>query len=76
MRVEPHLCLMHALQGMCFALLSAVLWLGNVEFVVKGEDAVEVLPGPALSNAARQLQVSEQALVKALSTRRITAGGL
>lgn len=62
-----------------FTLLSAILWLGNVQLKLKharggGDDTVEVVSGPALSTAARLLGVPEAALVKALSKRNISAG--
>ena len=62
-----------------FTLLSAILWLGNVQLKLKhahggGDDTVEVISGPALSTAARLLGVPEAALVKALSKRNISAG--
>lgn len=66
-------------QDHMFTLLSAILWLGNIEMRGKhgiggGDDTVEVMPGPALSSAATLLGVPEAALIKALSKRNITAG--
>ena len=67
------------LQDEMFTLLSAILWLGNVQLKHKharggGDDTTDVVPGPALSTAARLLGVPEAALVKALSKRNISAG--
>jgi len=69
----------HAPQDEMFTLLSAILWLGNVQLKHKharggGDDTTDVVPGPALSTAARLLGVPEAALVKALSKRNISAG--
>ena len=57
-----------------FSLLSATLWLGNIQFQRKTADSVEVVPSAALSTAARLLRVPEERLVFALSKRKITAG--
>jgi hypothetical protein len=46
-----------AQQFSVFALVAAVLWLGNVEFARDDSDAVVVRPGKALGNASRLLQV-------------------
>ncbi len=58
-----------------FSLLSAVLWLGNIQYRRKTADSVEVVPGPALTTAASLLRVPEMKLVQALCKRKITAGG-
>lgn len=60
-----------------FALLAAVLWLGNVRFAALHEDAVEVEAGSmgAVGAAAALLGCGEAALVAALTTRRMLAGG-
>ena len=47
-----------------FTLLSAILWLGNIEMRGKrgtggGDDTVEVVPGPAVTTAAALLGVPE-----------------
>jgi hypothetical protein len=57
-----------------FSLLSATLWLGNVQYRTKTADSVEVVPSAALSTAAALLRVPEERLVFALSKRKITAG--
>jgi myosin heavy subunit len=57
-----------------FSLLSATLWLGNIQFQRKTADSVDVVPSAALSTAARLLRVPEERLVFALSKRKITAG--
>lgn len=62
------------LQELMFSLLSATLWLGNIQFQRKTADSVEVVPSAALSTAARLLRVPEERLVFALSKRKITAG--
>lgn len=65
---------MYAAQELMFSLLSAVLWLGNIQYRVKTADSVEVVPSEALSTAAALLRVPEERLVFALSKRKITAG--
>jgi myosin heavy subunit len=62
------------LQELMFSLLSATLWLGNVQYRTKTADSVEVVPSVALSTAAALLRVPEERLVFALSKRKITAG--
>ena len=62
------------LQELMFSLLSATLWLGNIQFQRKTADSVDVVPSAALSTAARLLRVPEERLVFALSKRKITAG--
>lgn len=57
-----------------FSLLSAVLWLGNIQYRVKTADSVDVVPSAALSTAAALLRVPEEKLVFALCKRKITAG--
>ncbi|KNA06986.1 hypothetical protein SOVF_176050 [Spinacia oleracea] len=58
-----------------FALLTAVLWLGNISFqVTDTENHVEVVPGEALTAAARLLGCTEEDLMLILSTRKIQAG--
>lgn len=62
-----------------FTLLSAILWLGNIEMRGKhgahgGDDTVEVVLSPAVTTAAQLLGVPEASLIKALSKRNISAG--
>uniref|UniRef100_A0A1D1Z755 Unconventional myosin-Va n=1 Tax=Anthurium amnicola TaxID=1678845 RepID=A0A1D1Z755_9ARAE len=62
-------------QENAFAMLAAVLWLGNISFsVIDNESHVEVVSSEGLSNAAKLLGCSDQNLILALSTRRIRAG--
>ena len=63
-----------SLQELMFGLLSAILWLGNVQYQQRTADSVEVVPGPALSKAATLLRVPEDQLVFALAKRKIMAG--
>jgi hypothetical protein len=53
-------------QWMVFAVVSAVLWLGNIEFTAVDADTAAVKPGKALGNAAKLLQVGEEALCSLL----------
>lgn len=64
-------------QAAVFSVLAAVLWLGNVQFVAVHDDAVTVdqFTLPALRHAAALLGCSEAALLAALTTRRMQAGG-
>lgn len=58
-----------------FAVLSAVLWLGNISFqVTDNENHVEVVAGEALTAAASLMGCTEQDLMLVLSTRKIEAG--
>ncbi|CAK7327540.1 unnamed protein product [Dovyalis caffra] len=62
-------------QEQAFAMLAAVLWLGNISFqVVDNENHVEVLANEAVNNAARLIKCSAQDLMLALSTHKIQAG--
>jgi hypothetical protein len=61
-------------QGLVWVLLSAILWLGNVEFDSAGDDSVTVRRDEALTNAAQLLSVPEDELVTALSQRSLSAG--
>lgn len=58
-----------------FEVLAGLLWLGNIQFTAKTDDSVCVEAGPAVSNAAALLQVSEAALMAALTKRNIVARG-
>jgi len=57
-------------------LLSAILWLGNIEFDRAGDDSVTVRRNEALANAAELLNLDEDELATALSERTLTAGML
>nr|TKS18183.1 hypothetical protein D5086_0000006660 [Populus alba] len=62
-------------QEQAFAMLAAVLWLGNISFqVIDNGNHVEVLANEAVENAARLINCSAQDLVLALSTHKIQAG--
>ncbi|XP_058001422.1 myosin-2 isoform X2 [Hevea brasiliensis] len=62
-------------QEQTFAMLAAILWLGNVSFQVIGnENHVEVLADEAITNAARLMGCSIQDLTLALSTHKIRCG--
>ena len=63
-----------ALQRQVWLLLSAILWLGNVEFDSAGDDSVTVCRDEALANAAELLNLDEDELATALSERVLTAG--
>ncbi|KAG7957387.1 hypothetical protein I3843_11G172000 [Carya illinoinensis] len=62
-------------QERTFALLAAVLWLGNISFqVIDNGNYVEVLVDEAVTNAARLMGCTSQELMLVLSTHRIQAG--
>ncbi|KAK9674026.1 hypothetical protein RND81_12G206000 [Saponaria officinalis] len=62
-------------QESVFAVLTAVLWLGNISFQsIDNENHIEVLADEALTAAASLMGCSEQDLSLALSTRKILAG--
>ncbi|XP_011029402.1 PREDICTED: myosin-2-like [Populus euphratica] len=62
-------------QEQAFAMLAAVLWLGNISFqVVDNGNHVEVLANEAVENASKLINCSAQDLVVALSTHKIQAG--
>ena len=64
------------LQKQVWLLLSAILWLGNIEFDSAGDDMVTVRRDEALANAAALLNLDEDELAPALSERVLTAGWL
>ncbi|XP_038690789.1 myosin-2-like isoform X2 [Tripterygium wilfordii] len=62
-------------QEQVFAMLTAVLWLGNISFqVIDSENHVQVLNDEAVNIAARLLGCSTQELMLALSMHKIQAG--
>ncbi|XWS11103.1 hypothetical protein CRYUN_Cryun38cG0055000 [Craigia yunnanensis] len=59
-------------QEQAFAMLAAVLWLGNISFqVIDKENHVEALADEALTSAARLMGCAPHELMQALSTHRI-----
>lgn len=69
-------CVAGYLQKQVWLLLSAILWLGNVEFDSVGDDSVTVRRDEALANAAELLNLDEDELATALTERMLTAGTL
>lgn len=63
-------------QKQVWLLLSAILWLGNIEFDSAGDDSVTVRRDEALANAAELLNLDEDELATALTERMLTAGML
>eukprot|EP01018_Ginkgo_biloba_P021923 Gb_03454 [translate_table: standard] len=62
-------------QEIAFAMLAAVLWLGNIKFsVIDNENHVKVENDEGVKNAAKLLGCDVRDLMTALSTRRIRAG--
>ncbi|KAF2575573.1 hypothetical protein F2Q70_00004929 [Brassica cretica] len=62
-------------QERVFALLAAVLWLGNVSFrVTDNENHVEVVADQAVTNAAMLMGCNSEELMVVLSTRKLQAG--
>ncbi|ESQ43042.1 hypothetical protein EUTSA_v10012475mg [Eutrema salsugineum] len=62
-------------QERVFALLAAVLWLGNVSFrVIDNENHVEVVADEAVNNAAMLMGCNSEELIVVLSTRKLLAG--
>ncbi|GAB4846314.1 Myosin-2 [Ancistrocladus abbreviatus] len=58
-----------------FAMLSVVLWLGNITFqVIDNENHVEVVANEAVTTASRLMGCCEQDLMLVLSTHKIQAG--
>lgn len=58
-----------------FAMLAAVLWLGNISFqVIDNENHVEVIADEAVTTAAMLMGCSSDELMLALSTHNIQAG--
>ena len=69
-------CVAGCTQKQVWLLLSAILWLGNVEFDSAGDDSVTVRRDEALANAAELLNLDEDELATALTERLLTAGTL
>ncbi len=63
----------HQQQTEVFEVLAGILWLGNIQFRAPTDDSVSVKPGAAVANAAALLQMSEPALMSALTSRNIVA---
>ncbi|XP_015886815.3 myosin-1 [Ziziphus jujuba] len=62
-------------QHSVFAMLAAVLWLGNVSFIViDNEDHVEPVEDEGLFNVANLIGCDVEELKKALSTRKMKVG--
>ncbi|KAL0824579.1 hypothetical protein Bca101_048256 [Brassica carinata] len=62
-------------QERVFALLAAVLWLGNISFrVADNENHVEVVADEAVTNAAMLMGCNLEELMVVLSTRKLQAG--
>uniref|UniRef100_A0A1J3JFA2 Myosin-2 n=1 Tax=Noccaea caerulescens TaxID=107243 RepID=A0A1J3JFA2_NOCCA len=62
-------------QERVFALLAAVLWLGNVSFrITDNENHVEVVADEAVTNAAMLMGCNSEELMVVLSTRKLQAG--
>ncbi|CAN6453397.1 unnamed protein product [Victoria cruziana] len=62
-------------QENAFAMLAAVLWLGNISFVViDNENHVDVVEDEGISTTAKLLGCKVKDLMLALSTRKIRAG--
>ncbi|KAH7652934.1 Non-specific serine/threonine protein kinase protein [Dioscorea alata] len=62
-------------QEKAFAMLAAVLWLGNIAFtVIDNEDHVEINMSEGVTNAAKLLGCEVCDLILALSTKKIQTG--
>ncbi|XP_010278385.1 PREDICTED: myosin-2 isoform X1 [Nelumbo nucifera] len=62
-------------QGNIFAMLAAVLWLGNITFqIIDNENHVDVVIDEAVTSAANLMGCKTQDLILALSCRKIRAG--
>lgn len=62
------------LQDRMFAIVSAVLWLGNVQFVATSDDETGVVKDAAFETACALLEVPEATLEFALTHRKVQAG--
>lgn len=62
-------------QEHAFEMLAAVLWLGNISFLVTdNQKHIEVVADEAVTNAAGLIGCSEHDLMLSLSTRKVRAG--
>ncbi|XP_008805849.2 myosin-1-like [Phoenix dactylifera] len=62
-------------QESVFAMLAAVLWLGNIEYlVIDNENHVEVVPSEAVTNVTKLMGCKVPDLMLTLSTHKIQAG--
>ncbi|GBG34030.1 Unconventional myosin-Ia [Hondaea fermentalgiana] len=61
-------------QNAIFAILAAILHLGNVEFESRGRDASDIVNARAVSEAASLLGVNERDLSTALTHRTVKSG--
>ncbi|XP_047951601.1 myosin-2-like isoform X2 [Salvia hispanica] len=62
-------------QEHAFEMIAAVLWLGNISFLVTdNQKHIEVVSDEAVTNAAALMGCSEQDLILTMSTRRVRAG--
>ncbi|XP_073025671.1 myosin-2-like [Primulina eburnea] len=62
-------------QEHAFEMLAAVLWLGNISFlVIDNDNHIEVIADEAVTSAASLMGCSTQDLLQAMSTRYIQAG--
>ncbi|KAL1567092.1 myosin-2-like isoform X2 [Salvia divinorum] len=62
-------------QEHAFEMVAAVLWLGNISFLVTdNQKHIEVVSDEAVTNAAALMGCIEQDLILTLSTRRVRAG--
>ncbi|XP_010922002.1 myosin-1 [Elaeis guineensis] len=62
-------------QESVFAMLAAVLWLGNIEYlVIDNENHVEVISSEAVTNVAKLMGCKVPDLMLTLSTHKIQAG--
>ncbi|KAL0406847.1 UNVERIFIED_CONTAM: Myosin-2 [Sesamum latifolium] len=62
-------------QEHAFEMLAAVLWLGNISFLVTDkQNHIEIVADEAVTNAASLIGCHQQDLILALSTRKIQAG--
>ncbi|KAK4794122.1 hypothetical protein SAY86_012116 [Trapa natans] len=65
----------HQDQEGLFAMVAAILWLGNIRFqVIDGENHVDVVADEALTTAASLMGCKAEDLILALSTRKISVG--